>query len=150
MSWRTITEADVLTKLSSAELEAFREAAVGEDQDDPITGAITNVTGLVRGYVATSGVTVDTDPDTVPERLIPAAVDILVVDIPARAAGIQIDPNDARAKSKAQAIKLLERVADGKFSIEDPVTEKESAEAATPTYTPTRTRRYTRDSQDGI
>lgn len=123
MSWRQLTEADILSKMSSAELEAFREAAVSSDQEDPITAAIANVTGLVRGYVASnSDNNLDATADTVPVRLIPSAVDILVVDIPARAAGTQIDPEDARAKAKSQAIKLLEQVAAGKFSIEDPVT----------------------------
>lgn len=126
--WRAITEADILSKMSSAELEAFREAAVSSDQDDPITSAITNVTGLVRGYVASNASnTLDTETDTVPERLIPAAVDVLVVDIPARAAGTQIDPDSARAKAKDKAIKLFEQVAADKFSIEDPITGTESA-----------------------
>lgn len=151
MSWRVLTEADVLTKLSSPELEAFREAAVALEQADPITTAITSVTSLVRGYVGSNSKNdLDVATDTVPVRLIPAAVDILVVDIPARAGGMQIDPDDARAKSKAQAIKLLERVADGKFSIDDPVSGNESSAAVTPSYTPTRVRRYDRSNQDGI
>ena len=149
MSWKAITEADILTKMSSSELEAFRIAAVSDDQDDPITGAIGNVTGLVRGYVASAGVTMGTDAATVPERLIPAAVDILVVDIPARAAGIQIDADDARAKSKAQAIKLLERVADGKFSIEDPETGTEQSTGGA-TVVNSRTPRVTRDNLRGL
>lgn len=125
--WREIIEADILSKMSSAELEAFREAAVSDDQDDPITAAIENITGLVRGYVASNDSnTLDIAANTVPERLIPSAVDYLVVDIPARAAGMQMDPEDARAKAKAQAIKLFEQVAAGKFSIADPETGKES------------------------
>jgi hypothetical protein len=149
MSWRTLTEADVLTKLSSAELEAFREAAVADDQADPIAGAIDNVTELVRGYVASADVTMDTATDTIPARLIPPAVDILVVDIPARAAGIQIDADDARAKSKAQAIRLLERVADGKFSIEDPVTGAESSTGGASVVNP-RPARVSRDNLRGL
>lgn len=152
MSWKAITEADVLTKMSGPELEAFRSAAIAAGQADPITGAINNVTELVRGYVASNPKNdLDlTNTNFIPTRLIPAAVDILVVDIPARAAGIQIDPDDARAKSKTAAIKLLEQTAAGKFSIADPVSGVESNEAVTPSYTPTRTRRYDRANQDGI
>lgn len=151
MSWRQITEADVLTKLSSPELEAFRATAIADGQTDPIPAAITNVTELVRGYVASNPSNdLDADnADTVPVRLIPAAVDILVVDIPARAAGTQIDPDDARSKAKAQAIKLLERVADDKFSIEDPVTGKESNQGGASVIN-SRPSRVTRENLGGF
>jgi len=150
MSWRIITEADVLTKLSSPELEAFRSAAIAGGQADPITSAIDNVTDLVRGYVASNNKnTLDTSTDTIPERLIPSAVDILVVDIPARAAGTQIDPDDVRYKAKVAAIKLLEQVAAGKFSIEDPVSGSESATSGATIVNP-RTPRVTRDNLGGF
>lgn len=152
MSWRTITEADVLTKLSSPEVEAFRAAAIADGQADPIEAGIANVTDLIRGYIASNSKnSLDTAADTVPVRLIPAAVDILAVDIPARAAGTQLDPEDARSKAKAQAIRLLERVADDKFSIEDPVTGAESAESIKPVYVGNRCRRtFDRSSQEGL
>lgn len=150
MSWRTITEADVLTKMSSPELEAFRATAIADGQADPITAAITSVSELVRGYVASNPSNdLDAVADTVPVRLIPAAVDILVVDIPARAAGTQIDPDDARSKAKAQAIKLLERVADDKFAIEDPVTGTESSSCGA-TVVGQRTARVTPDNLRGF
>lgn len=151
MSWRAITEADVVSKISSDELEAIRAAALASGQVDPVASEIDSVTELVRGYVASSGVEMDTDnPTYIPERLIGPAVKILVVDIPARVAGMALDENDVRRDAKKEAIRLLEQVASGKYSIEDPTTGSESNEAKTPSYSPTRTRRYTRDSQDGI
>lgn len=151
MSWRAITEADVLSKMSSPELEAFRATAIAGGQADPITTAIDQVTELVRGYVGSNSKnTVDTDnPTFIPERLISPAVDILVVDIPARAAGVQIDPEDARAKAKAQAVRLLERVADNKFSIDDPVTGNESSSGGASVVNP-RTQRVTRENLKGL
>jgi len=148
-TWRTITEADLLAKMSSPELEAFRAAAVADGQADPISAAIGQVTGLVRGYVGSSGVSMDADTDTVPQRLVPAAVDILAVDIPARAAGAQIDPEEARAKAKAQAIRLLEQVASGRFSIEDPSTGDEAARGGA-SVVGQRTPRVTRDNLNGL
>lgn len=149
MSWRALTEADVLTKLSSPELEAFRATAIADGQADPITAAIASVTDLVRGYVASNSKnTVDSETDTIPDRLISAAVDILVVDIPARAAGLQIDSEDARAKAKAQAIRLLEQVAADKFSITDPVSGSESSSGGA-TVVNARTPRVTRENLGG-
>jgi len=151
MAWRSIAEADILAKMSAPELEGFRISAIAGGQADPITAAIAQVTDLVRGYVASNPKNeLDTDTDTIPARLIPPAVDILVVDIPARAAGTQIDPEDARSKAKAQAIRLFEQVAAGKYSIEDPVSGTEGNASVTPSYTPTRTRRHTRETMDGI
>ena len=49
-------------------------------------------------------------------------LDMLVVDIPKRCAGIVLAPEDQRAKAYDRAVRLLERVADCKFAIDDPDT----------------------------
>jgi hypothetical protein len=150
MSWRALTEADLLAKMSSPELEAFRAAAIADGQADPIAAAIGQVTDLVRGYIASNTKnTLDVATDTLPVRLIPAAVDILVVDIPARAGGVQIDPEDARAKAKAQAIRLLEQVAADRFSIADPVSGQESSSGGA-TVVNARPPRFNRDNLRGF
>lgn len=153
MSWRVITEADVLSKISSAELEAIRAAALADGQTDPVTTEIDSVTELVRGYVASNPKNdLDTDNVTyIPERLIGPAVKILVVDIPSRVAGFALDENDVRRDAKKEAIRLLEQVAAGKFSITDPSTGTEGTESIRPYYLQGKsTRRFDRDSQEGL
>jgi len=151
MSWRAITEADVLKKISSVELDSFREIVLGNDQADPVQPAITDITAEVRGHVASSGVDMDADTSTIPDRLIRSAVAKIIIDIMTRAGGTLIDPEGARAKAADKADKLFVRVADGKFSIADPVTEEESGEAAPkPIYTPSRKRTTTRQQQEGL
>lgn len=152
MAWRAIVEDDILRRLSGAELEALRAAALSDGQADPIAGAISDVTELVRGYVAACASNTLGALATIPERLISAAVDILVVDISARAAGTLMDANGVREKAKAAAISLLEQVAICKFAVDVPTTGTASIEAtATPSPSiVSRTRTFTRDDEEGI
>jgi hypothetical protein len=148
MSWRSITENDLTKKISALELDAFRDAAL-DDGDDPIAAQIESTTDMVRGYIVTSGV--DLGPaGTLPERLIGPACDVIILDIMSRAGGIVIDDDSVRRTNAASARKLFERVADGKYAIDDPVTGTESTDADLPIYHATRTRRFDRRSQDGI
>lgn len=152
MSWRAITEADILQRLSGDELSALRTAALASGQDDPVDAEISAVTDLVRGYVAANSANVLGAAGTIPERLLAAAVDILAVRIPTRAAGTLIDPNDTRKNANTAAIRLLEQVALGHFSVDVPATGEESTEAsASPRPSVyTRTQRFTPTTMDGI
>lgn len=150
MSWRIITEADLLRQISGAELDSLRGAVLG-DQDDPVQPSIDDVTAEVRGYVAASGAELDTDTNTLPDRLIGAAVAKIIITIMTRAAGTMIDPEGARAKAADNADRLLRDVAAKKFSIADPSTGAESHDAIRPRYTSTRTaRKFSRTSQEGL
>lgn len=149
--WRAITEADILKQISGVELDALREAVLGDLQEDPVQPCIDDLTNEVRGYIAAAGIDLDPDESKIPDRLIRSAVSKIIIDIMSRAAGTMIDPEGARAKAADKADKLFARVADGKFSIEDPTTEEESAdEAVKPIYRPSRVRTTTRAQQDGI
>lgn len=141
MAWREITEDDVREKLTDAEL-----AAVG----GVLYEGITSITNKVRGYVASSGAEMDANPATLPDRLIGDACAVLIVDLYIRLGGTLVDPKGHRKDSKEQALRLFGRVADGKYSIEDPTSGEESNASTTPTYKPTRTRQFDRRSQDGI
>ena len=152
MSWRAITEADILERLSGAELSALRAAALADGQADPVAGSISRVTELVRGYVAACASNTLGAVGTVPERLIEPALDLLVVAISARAGGTLMDPTGERAKAKAAAITLLEQVAACKFAVDVPATGTESEESvasASPSLSE-RTLDLQKTDQDGI
>lgn len=137
MAWIPITEARILTKVSGAELDALRAAALAEGQVDPVAEIISQVTDEIHGYIpahVTRGAA-----DTVPSRLMGAALDRCVWEIMKRpGASIIDDGGESRAKANAAAIKLFERVSDGKFAIEDPETgDSSSSSASQPINAPT-------------
>lgn len=152
MNWRAITESDVLTQISGAELEALRGAVLASGQSDPVQPCIDAVTAKVRGFVAAnSSNSLDSDKSKVPDRLIEGAVSLIIIQIMTRAGGTMIDPEGARQKAADEANRLLRDVSAGKFSIADPVTGNEGISAVPPVYIPSRTRsRFDRASQEGL
>lgn len=151
MSWRIITEADVLTQISGTELEALRGVVLADGQVDPVQPAIDAITAKVRGFVAgNSNNDLDSDTAKIPDRLIDAAVSLIIIQIMTRAGGTIIDPNGARQKAADEANRLFRDVASAKFSITDPVSGSETSAAPLPTYSPARTRQFNAESQRGI
>ncbi len=147
--WRAITEADVVKQISGTELDALREVVLADGQSDPVQPSIDDVTAEVRGYVAAADVDLDSDPATVPDRLIGSAVAKIIITIMTRAGGTMIDPDGARAKAADKADTLLRNVAAGKFSISDPDTGAESAGSGGATVVNQRTPRVSRDNLKG-
>lgn len=151
MAWRTLTESDLLTRLSGAELAGFRAAALGESQEDPVEYILEQVTDLVRGYIAGNRNNTLGTAGTLPAKLIGPAVDLALMEVMKRAAGIVIDPAGARAEAAKAAERLLVRVADGKFAIEEP--EEAATDDVAPAPSPSfsgRTGSFSRANQDGI
>jgi hypothetical protein len=120
-SWITITEADLLTRLSSAELSALRAAALGVGQADPVAGIIGDVVQEIRGYCSSAGYALDALV-TIPKRLKSAALDRIVWEIMKRPGATIIDSDGARKDANAAAIALFVRVARGEFLLDDNVT----------------------------
>lgn len=150
MNWRAITESDVLTQISGAELEALRGAVLASGQADPVQPCIDAVTAKVRGFVAAnSSNTLDADASKIPDRLIEGAVSLIIIQIMTRAGGTLIDPEGARQKAADEAGRLFRDVAAGRFSIADPVTGTES-KAGGVTIVGKRTPRITRDNMGGF
>jgi len=118
MAWRAISESDLLAKISGDELSALRDAALGDGQPDPVAAAIAQVTDMARGYIMSNPANAIGPAGTVPERIIGACVDILVVDIGSRVAGTILDPNDVRRTAKNNALTLLRDIAANRFAIE--------------------------------
>lgn len=150
MSWRAITETDLLQAISGAELEALRSAALADGQEDPVAPTMADVTEFVRGYIAACNSNTLGPVGTLPTRLINAAIDLLVVQISARVAGTVIDPNGVRQKASSAAIDLLRDVAACKFRIDVPDEATTEVNASPSPKVKGRPRRFTKGSEDGI
>lgn len=147
--WRAIEEADVLKAVSGDELAAVREAALADGQPDPIAGSIADTMNFARGFIEASGNRLGAK-GTVPDRLIKPLCAILAVDLLSRVAGMQIDPKGARATAKADAIKILEHVAAGSYSIDAPTDVGTDAKSAPVPAITRRRRTFRARQQDGI
>lgn len=119
MAWITITESDLLTRLSGAELSAFRAAALAEDQPDPLAVTIEAVVEEIRGFLAAGHWPLG-PVLTIPRKLANVALDRIVWELMKRPGATIIDTNDARKDANARALALLRDVAARKFAVEDP------------------------------
>jgi len=146
MSWSAITEAKLLTQISGDELEALRAAALADGQDDPVDPSIEQVTDEVRGYVAgCRSNTLDDDATKIPDRLMRAAVIMVIVEIIGRVPGYEVE--EKRQKRYDQALSLMRLVANCKYPIEDASTGSDVTPS--PSFTE-RTRNFERSDQEGI
>lgn len=149
MSWQTITEADVLTKLSGPEIAAMKTAALQASQVSPLPGIITQVVREVRGYVAACERNTLGAGETIPDELLGAAISRIRFELATRLPVASLLTEDRRT-ANANALTMLRDVAACRFQIvvaATPTTEVVSA--ASPTFN-TPTRRYSRAQQDGI
>lgn len=72
MAWITPSADDVKTRLTGAELAAFRTVALASGQADPITQIMLDCVNEVRGYVAAGGYTMGAAGTIPPQTLAPA------------------------------------------------------------------------------
>lgn len=149
MAWVSLTEADVRTRLSSAEVAALNAVHVAAGDTQTLPRVIAQVVDEVRGYIAATGNTDLEDGAKIPGKLVGAALALIRYRL------ISSLPNQSlitepRKQEYNDAIRLLERVADGKFRVEEPVVAStESIKYAGPKITG-KTRRFGRDVSDGI
>jgi len=133
MAWVTLTETDLLSRLSGPEVEAFKNAVLDGREGDVIASALTQTVDMARGYIAAS-FTLGAS-GTIPQKLKGAVLDIAVIDAMKRAGGVIIDPGGERKAAKDDAIRLLEKVASGDFVVEEPaVADTEESGQAEPGY----------------
>jgi phage gp36-like protein len=148
MAWTTLNAAAVATRLTGPELAALQSAALADGQTDPLPEIVTQVVDEVRGYVAAGGITLGA-AGTVPSKLVSAALAIIRYRLATRLP-IKSLLTDTRIQENRDAIQLLQRVADGKFLVEEPTeTDTESSSAPSPSFGD-RTLNYERADQDGI
>jgi hypothetical protein len=144
MSWITITEEDLKTRLSADELAAVR-AQIGANDNDPVAGIITAVTNLVRGYVGVQYVTGDVG--TIPEKLLDSALSIVCVRLLSR---LPMSISQTRLDEKSEALKLLDQVAKGLFDIDEPEIRTTESSGLTGPKISAPDREWTRENQDGL
>ena len=148
MAWQTLSSENVKTRLTGPELSALQSAALASGQADPLPEIITAVIDEVRGYISAGGHALETGI-TVPSKLVSASLAIiryrLATRLPVKSL---LDENRVREYQDAQ--KLLERVADGRFAIEEPVTETTEVQGAPKPSFADKTLSYDRTSEDGL
>ena len=112
--WIRITQENLPSVLSQAEIDAYRRSP-GDDGSDPVAGLLRQVAELVRGYVrANPDIVFDTrDPETIPPSLVNPALNLARFAVLNRIAAGNI--SEGRKKEYEAAIKLLESIKDRKF-----------------------------------
>lgn len=147
MSWREITEDDVLTALTGPETAAYKSAALKSGQSDPLAAVIATAVEEARGYIAGCRHNVLAEGNTVPEAMIHHVISIIRYRFISR---LPISVSDEREQEYKDARTYLRDVAACRVGIEQPDTASDSSfPAATPTVS-ARTRRFSRSQQDGI
>jgi len=148
--WREPTTDDFRDSILEDELLAWQEASIA-DGKDPTSKAIENATGVFRaalrsGYTGIMGVA-----GTLPHDLIPNAMHIAVYYFLGGRGGAQV--SDSRKTLYSDALRMSERIADGRLSYTDP-DDVEDTEAPSDSYPKPsfkkKDRRLTRASQSGI
>lgn len=145
--WIQPTEADVLTVLSEAELSTYRATATASGQADPVAPTLAQVVDLVRGYVGANGPNTLGAAGTIPQKLLAPALDLVAVRLPQR---VGVPPKEVRKDAADRAVRLLEQVAAGTFSIEEPDEATRETTAAPRPSLAARERIFDRASEEGL
>lgn len=122
MAWITPTEEHILTRVAGPELDAFRSAALGTDQPDPVASQISIVVDFMRGYIARCpNVDMTTkDAGTIPASGLHAFLDIIVPTIQGRPAGAVIEgTNSIRLDARSDAMKWLKDCAQCLIAVDE-------------------------------
>lgn len=150
MAWVTITEANLLTRISGPELSAIRAAALGAGQADPVAETIKNTVMYVRGRVAACKQNTLGAGQTIPEELMQQALALIVVAFMDRAAGLMIDANGQRKRDAERAEEILKDVAACEFAVEQPATPSTQVISSPEPSISANEPGFTRDEQDGV
>lgn len=109
-AWRKVTETDLTSALSAAEVGAFKQSA-GRGQ--PVAQQIAETVAFVRGCIRSGGrCKADPDETTLPESLIAPAMDWLRFRFLTR---MNLPVNDARTKLYEDARRLFDDIARGEY-----------------------------------
>lgn len=148
MAWITLTEDDVVTKLSGPETSAMKTAALKVAQIDPLPEVLVQVVREIRGYVAACAANILGDGSTIPDELLGAAISRIRFELATRLPVASLLTEDRR-KANENALTLLRDVAACKFKIvapNNPTTEEISSPSP---KIKKRCRQFNRRKQDG-
>lgn len=150
MSWRTVTEADVLNALSAPESAAYQSAAAGDNQD-VLAEITTQVVNECRAHIADCERNSLAAGETLPERVIYHAVALIRFRMLTR---IDMEVSEDRRREQRDAVEFFRRVSECKVAIE-PGDGSASADGTDSFASPrpgisARSRHFSRTQQDGI
>lgn len=157
MRWVQIQVDDLPTAKAAPLVAALQSVALGEDQLDPLPEIITNVTSRIRAEIAAGGRTrLDADLSKLPRSLKSLALRMVLREAQSRlnANGALPLSEDEREEQRLD-IRYLERIADGKISVEqpdnpEPSSELQSSNSPTAPSIRIRPRKFKLSNQDGI
>lgn len=119
MAWIELTVERVQGRLTGPELTAMRQAALGQDQPDPLPEIIAQVTAETRGYVAACRSNRLGPAGTIPPQLEGAALNLIRHRLATRLPTDRL-LTEARKNEREAAIQLLRDVAACRFTVEQP------------------------------
>lgn len=149
MAWITLSESNVITKLSGPEIAAMKTAALQAAQTNPLPEVITQVIREIRGFVAGCSENTLGDGETIPDELLGVAISRIRFELATRLPVASLLTEDRREANR-NALSLLSAVAACKFRIvapETPTTEEISSPS--PQWK-ARTRRFGYCKEDGV
>lgn len=129
MAWITLTEANVITKLSGPEIAAMKTAATQSGQANPLPEVIAQVVREIRGYVAACERNRLGEGTTIPNELEGAAITRIRYELATRLPVASLLTEDRR-RANESAIQLLRDVARCAFLIVPPEEEAEDQPSA--------------------
>lgn len=119
MSWITLTETDVITKLSGPEIAAMKTAALQSGQANPLPPIIEQIVTELRGYLGACENNVLGLAGTIPDELEGAAISRIRFELATRLPVKSLLTDDRREANRA-ALTLLRDVAACKFAVVQP------------------------------
>lgn len=130
MSWRKVTEDDLVSALAQGEIDAYRRSAVNDPVGPQIKAEVAYVRGVIRS--APTRVKMNPDEETLPESLILPTMDHLRFSILMR---MNQSANESRTKAYENAVQLFRDIRAGSFIPESDAIADDSRDiAGSPTH----------------
>lgn len=108
--WNTITEAQLKTRISAVELDAYRKTFDEPGGEDPVQAVIDIVCERVRGSVGACSSNLLGQPGEVPSTLMDTTLSLIVWRMMERGMARIQDPTGSRKASAEKAERVLESV----------------------------------------
>ncbi len=111
MSWRKVTESDLVASLAQNEVEAYRTS--GDFEHDPVEQQIDAAVAYVRGCIRTGGkARLSKDESLLPESLVIPTMDYLRYNVLTRKGNVV---NESRTNAYEKACLLFDEIRKGDY-----------------------------------
>jgi len=153
--WIILTVEQLDTAKAAALVIALRTAALGDGQSDPLPEIITAVTDRIRMEIAAGGKTrLSADPAKLPPSLKSLALRFVLREGQGRLNAMGAMPlADDEKEEWRQDVRLLERIARGEITVEEPDDPEQTPSVQAGASTPMlagRQRHWGRANQEGV